>query len=468
MPKRRAPLSPESVYARKALEEWLVNELGVLAAHRQRIWKALQVQQAPASKKPKSKTKQTEQQHASNWSIRAVPDLPQSVYDGFDSKFVVTTTRVVHEQSSEHGAKLVIETADGHFVETVLIHHPDAGQQGRTTVCVSSQIGCRMACTFCATGTLGLSGHLNASEVLEQVWHAVTRHPQTSRVVFMAHGEPLDNYDNVVEAIRCMPDAFGIPLSRVTLSTVGVTHGIKRLARECPEIQLALSLHAPNDEIRRRIVPTTQAFSVSKIMEAVSEYQCQNKRSVMIEYIMIEGVNASPECAHELGRLLQGRNCMVNLIPYNPTDAGDRYGYRSPDAAAISEFQDIVFRYKSHDPQKSIRCTVRWSTTKGQDLDAACGQLVLKNFTKSKSDGCSDGVNQKSNNHQDIEDIIGGDSDNKKRATAKATKARSTKRSLDAKVSVTKGRDRYWYIGCAAGVMALASSALILLRQRKR
>ena len=401
MVKRRAPLSPKSVYARASLEQWLVDELSVLPAHRRRIWKRVTISSSSAE-----------------FRIHAVPDLPQSVYDKFDSRFVITTTSVVHEQSSTHGAKLVIQTQDGHYVETVLIHHPESGKNGRTTVCVSSQIGCRMACTFCATGTLGLAGHLMASEILEQVHHARQRYPETSRVVFMAHGEPLDNYEHVVEAIQCMPEAFGIPLSRITLSTVGVTHGIRRLARECPEIQLALSLHAPNDEIRHQIVPTTRSFSVAKIMEAVEEYQGRSRqqRSVMIEYILIDGVNASPDCAHELGQLLQGRNCMVNLIPYNPTDAGDRYGYRSPSVTSIAVFQDIVFGYHSHDPSKPIRCTVRWSTAKGQEIDAACGQLVLKNFTqKCKStnntantaEKGSEGHVASNNDTSDIEDLAG-------------------------------------------------------------
>ena len=459
MPKRRAPLSPESVFARANLEQWLVDELSVLPAHRRRIWKR-------ATSITSSSTSASSSSSVAKFRIQAVPDLPQSIYDKFDSRFVLTTTRVVHEQSSAHGAKLVIQTQDGHYVETVLIHHPESGKKGRTTVCVSSQIGCRMACTFCATGTLGLAGHLMASEILEQVHHARQRYPETSRVVFMAHGEPLDNYENVVEAIQCMPEAFGIPLSRITLSTVGVTHGIRRLARECPEIQLALSLHAPNDEIRSQIVPTTRSFSVAKIMEAVEEYQGRSsqQRKVMIEYILIDGVNASPECAHQLGQLLQGRNCMVNLIPYNPTDAGDRYGYRSPSVTAIAAFQDIVFGYHSHDPSKPIRCTVRWSTAKGQDIDAACGQLVLKNFTQTcrspnAAEKRSKGHIASSNDDtSDIEDLAGTIRVRQRSAVIKS-------RISNSKYGMAKF-DRNWYIFYGAGI-ALAGSAFIYFRPRK-
>jgi len=457
MLKRRPTLSPESVYARHKVEEWLTEELGVLAEHRRRIWKVLPNE---------------------TLNIRKVPDLPESVYDKFDDKFKLTTTRVVEEKASEHGAKLVIETQDGHFIETVLIHHDSSTRKRRTTVCVSSQVGCQMGCTFCATGTMGLSGNLTAAEIVEQVHHARVRYPAVTRVVFMGQGEPLDNYENVKEAIGSLaePHAFAIPLSRITLSTVGVTHAIRRLARECPEIQLALSLHAPNDEIRRQIVPSTKAFSVTKIMDAVSEYQCNNTRSVMIEYIMIDKINSSPECAHQLGRLLQGRNCMVNLIPYNPTDAGDRLDYRSPSHQTISAFQDIIFRYHSHsnndannNNNKPIRCTVRWSTAKGQDLDAACGQLVLKNFQKSQqSNGDCNSDDKTTTSGGDIEDLGGGGRKSNKTAnTGKRTAAKKSNDS-DSKAcsNFTRLNHHHWYILCATGVV-LTSSAM-LLRMRKR
>jgi len=472
MPKRRL-LTPESVYARHNLEQWLSDEIGVSLAeqHRRRIWKAL-----PCASLEDMR--------------RRVPDLPNVVYEKFHEKFVLTTSRVVEEKASEHGAKLVIETQDGHLIETVLIqHHKGDGRRvpGRTTVCVSSQVGCQMACTFCATGTMGRLANLTAAEIVEQVHHARLRYPDCSNVVFMGMGEPLDNYENVKEAIFSLqePYAFAIPLSRITLSTVGVTHAIHRLARECPEIQLALSLHAPNDEIRTQIVPTTRAFSVKKIMDAVAVYQNHNKRSVMIEYIMIADVNSSPECAHELGKLLEGRNCMVNLIPYNPTEAGDRFDYRSPPNATIETFQNIIFRYKSNE-NKPIRCSVRWSSARGQEIDAACGQLALKNLNSSNggnSSGSGGNINrsatvgddcEKLGKHaaavtpQDIEDLGQGSGCGARRLTRKAAPDRSSGKSQDADTVsfLSEFRvHRHWYIVCVAGV-ALASSALVLRRKR--
>ena len=332
-----------------------------------------------------------------------------------------------------------------------------------------------MACTFCATGTMGRLANLTAAEIVEQVHHARLRYPDCSNVVFMGMGEPLDNYENVKEAIFSLqePHAFAIPLSRITLSTVGVTHAIHRLARECPEIQLALSLHAPNDEIRTKIVPTTRAFSVQKIMDAVAVYQNNNERSVMIEYIMIADVNSSPECAHELGKLLEGRNCMVNLIPYNPTEAGDRFDYRSPPNSTIETFRNIIFRYKSNE-NKPIRCSVRWSSARGQEIDAACGQLALKNLSSScsatlENDSEKFGKNAAEAAPQDIEDLgqrsgCGG----RRRLTRKAALDRSSRKSQDADAVSFLSQlrvHRHWYILCVAGV-ALASSALVLRRKR--
>lgn len=285
-------------------------------------------------------------------------------------------------------------------------------------------------------------------------------------------GEPLDNFDNVKEAIFSLhePNGFAIPLGRITLSTVGVTHGILRLARECPEIQLALSLHAPNDEIRTHIVPSTKAFSVKKIMDAVAVYQDDNKRSVMIEYIMIDNVNSSPEHAHELGKLVQGRNCIVNLIPYNPTSAGDRFNYRSPPNSVIDEFQDIIFQYKGSNG-KAIRCTVRWSSARGQDIDAACGQLALKNLGQ--------GSTVKANNAvagaRDIEDFgqIGDNSGGKRVAgrsirNGRASPVAHNKCNGDGKSSSSSWQLQkyHWYMLAASTGIALVGGSVFYRRRR--
>ena len=274
----------------------------------------------------------------------------------------------------------------------------------------------------------------------------------------------MDNFENVKEAIFSLqdPHAFAIPLGRITLSTVGVTHGILKLARECPEIQLALSLHAPNDEIRTKIVPTTRAFSVTKIMDAVAVYQNDNKRSVMIEYIMIDNVNSNPEHAHELGNLLHGRNCIVNLIPYNPTEAGDRFNYCSPSESVINSFQDIIFQYKGTDG-KPMRCTVRWSSARGQEIDAACGQLALKNLgTSVRGTNVND---RTSRTTPDIEDLGRAANGNKRRVAGRRPKNRRTPKELNSISPSWQFQRHHWYVLLASAGFVLAGT---MSSRRKR
>ena len=235
----------------------------------------------------------------------------------------------------------------------------------------------------------------------------------------MGMGEPLDNCREVLESIRVLsdPHALGgrpVPLRRITLSTVGVVSGIRRLAREFPKVQLALSLHAPNDDVRGRIVPTSSAFPIPKIMDAVDEYRRAGGKGVMIEYIMIEGVNADEKCARELGELLSGTKCVVNLIPYNPTEAGDRHGYAPPSDETCEAFARVLYGYPN-DRGRPLRCSIRYSSRRGQDIDAACGQLALKNLGGVSSGsgggggggggGCHGGKGR-SNDLRDIEDVV--------------------------------------------------------------
>jgi 23S rRNA (adenine(2503)-C(2))-methyltransferase len=453
MAKKRV-LQPESMYARHHLETWLRDEIGVTPRHRHRIWKHYQ---------------ETDDSDNNGDTVTAdltrVPDLPNVVMDQFSQHFVLTTSRVVEEKASEHGRKLVVQLQDDHLIETVVIQHT----KNRSTVCVSSQVGCQMGCTFCATGTLGKIANLTAAEIVEQVHHARQRDTNNSitGVVFMGMGEPLDNYDNVLEAIQSLAEpsvlqGHPIPFRRTTLSTVGVVPAIKRLAKDCPQIQLALSLHAPNDIIRQQIVPTSKAYSISKIMNAIDLYQQAGKRSVMMEYIMIQNVNSSVECAHELGRLLQGRECIVNLIPYNPTEAGDQYGFESPPDAAMEAFSRILYHYQDH-KGKPLRCSIRWSSRRGQDMDAACGQLALKNLNSS-NDGSSGGG--------DMEDIMIGNTTQRQRRknTLVPTKKGTTTRKIrkvgkDKEVIAVPFLTRYWP-AMLAGAVVLGGT--ILLRPRRR
>ncbi len=280
--------------------------------------------------------------------------------------------------------KLLVKLQDGHEVETVIIDHTnqrddvstdeDDGKNpnGRLTLCVSSQIGCRMACKFCATGTLGLSGNLMAGEIVEQLWHALQIRKGITNIVFMGMGEPLENYDSVVAAIRAFTDVyrFQIAPSCVTVSTVGVTSNIYRLMEDCPSVHLALSLHAPNQTIREEIVPTAKSWHMDELMRAVDYYNTnqkfkgRKKGRIMIEYVVIRDLNDSQECAHELGQLLRNRKCMINLIPFNPFDGND---FKEPSQEAVDRMVDIVSSYGVVTIKRKHH---------GRDIAGACGQLA--------------------------------------------------------------------------------------------
>jgi sorting nexin-8 len=245
-------------------------------------------------------------------------------------------------------------------------------QEGRLTLCVSSQVGCRMACKFCATGTLGLSGNLVAGEIMEQLWHALQIRKGITNIVFMGMGEPLENYENVVAAVRGFSDVyrFGIAPSCITVSTVGVTSNIYRLMEDCPSVHLALSLHAPNQRIREQIVPTAKSWDMNELMKAVDYYnknqkfKGRKKGRIMIEYVVIKGINDTDECAHELGSLLQSRKCMVNLIPFNPFDGND---FEEPTQEAVDQMVSIVASYGVITIKRKHH---------GRDIAGACGQLA--------------------------------------------------------------------------------------------
>jgi 23S rRNA (adenine2503-C2)-methyltransferase len=252
-------------------------------------------------------------------------------------------------------------------VETVFIPEP-----GRGTLCVSSQIGCALDCSFCATGAQGFNRNLTAAEIIGQLWLAnreLGYEPDgeriVSNVVLMGMGEPLANYRNVLPAMQLMLDDLGYDLSRrrVTLSTSGLVPQIYRLAEDA-NVALAVSLHAPNDRLRDELVPINRKHPIAELLTACWHYlELQNGRSVTFEYTMLDGVNDKPEQARELARLLRGRDAKVNLIPFN-TFPGTRY--RRSSAEAIRRFRDLLM-------QGGVMATVR--RTRGDDIDAACGQL---------------------------------------------------------------------------------------------
>jgi len=253
---------------------------------------------------------------------------------------------------------------------------PIIPEGNRATLCVSSQVGCSLDCSFCSTGKQGFQRDLTAAEIIGQVWLAIKSYdafqPGNGRivtnVVMMGMGEPLLNFDNVVSSMNLMMEdlAYGISKRRVTLSTSGVVPALDKLAL-VSEASLAISLHAPNDELRSQLVPINRKYPIAMLLESASRYidaQSDKKRVVTVEYTLIAGVNDQPDQARELAQLLRNFPCKINLIPFNPFDQSD---YRRPSGNAVSRFWQVLV-------DAGYIVTVR--TTRGDDIDAACGQLV--------------------------------------------------------------------------------------------
>src|SRR5450631_4272614 len=281
----------------------------------------------------------------------------------------ISVPEIVTEQQSSDGTRkwmLRMDAVQG--IETVYIPEPDRG-----TLCISSQVGCAMDCTFCATAQQGFNRNLSVAEIVGQVWLAHRELTEAradgrtiTNIVFMGMGEPLANYRNVVPAMRIFMDDLGYDLSRrrVTLSTSGLVPQIYKLAEEC-NVALAVSLHAPNDALRNELVPINRKHPIAELLAACWHYiDKQNGRSVTFEYVMLDGINDRPEHARELARLMRGRPAKLNLIPFN-VFPGTRYR-RSP-AAVIVRFRDLL-------NEGGVIATIR--RTRGDDIDAACGQLA--------------------------------------------------------------------------------------------
>lgn len=279
----------------------------------------------------------------------------------------------VVESNDKETYKFLWRLRDGKLLESVLICSGT-----RRTVCVSSQVGCPAKCAFCASGKLGFFRNLRPIEIVEQVlrinhWLAA-KGERTCHVVFMGMGEPLKNYDAVVESIRILsdPELLNISQRRITVSTVGIVEGIKRLTNEGLKVSLVLSLHAPNQRIRMKIIPYARKYPLEEIMRAMDEYCQKTKRDATYEYTMLAGINDHPDHAQELGHLLKGKQCTVNLIPYNPV-AG--LHLKRPDKKVIKDFRSVLFGCR-------IPNTCRY--TKGDDIAAACGQLAMKEVASSQ------------------------------------------------------------------------------------
>jgi 23S rRNA (adenine2503-C2)-methyltransferase len=279
----------------------------------------------------------------------------------------------VSEQASEDGLtrKRLARLHDGTLVESVLmLYDPRSDSRGRATVCVSSQAGCAMGCVFCATGQAGFERNLTAGEIIEQVI-AFAREQKASggrpltNVVFMGMGEPMANYRQVWRAIETFtsPEGMRMGARHITISTVGLVPGIRRLADERLQVGLAVSLHAPDDVLRQHLIPTAHRYPLAEILDACREYIEKTGRRVTFEYCLMAGVNDDPEQARALGALLRGMLCHVNLIPVNPT-ADD--AIRRPSRGRTLAFQRAL-------ASSGVACTVR--VEKGVEIAAACGQL---------------------------------------------------------------------------------------------
>jgi len=237
----------------------------------------------------------------------------------------------------------------------------------RATLCVSSQVGCKMGCRFCATGTMGFKSNLSSGEIVEQLVHA-SRYSQIRNVVFMGMGEPMNNYNALVEAIGVFTGSpFQLSPKRITVSTVGIIHAINKFKDDLPNVNLAVSLHAPDQDIRCQIMPAARAFPLEKLMNALQSYQNERDQAIFIEYIMLDGVNDQEEHAHQLGKLLETFKAVVNLIPFNPI--GSSSNFKTSSDQNVKKFQKV------------LRCTYGIRTTvrqqMGQDIAGACGQLVV-------------------------------------------------------------------------------------------
>jgi 23S rRNA (adenine2503-C2)-methyltransferase len=300
------------------------------------------------------------------WTARGVAgysemtNLPGSLRGALEREVPFSTLELEREATARDGTvKAVFRTRDGHPVEAVLMRYRD----GRRSLCLSSQSGCPLTCAFCATGQMRFARNLTASEILDQALHFRRSEP-VDHAVFMGMGEPMLNLDSVVEAARALP-AIGITWRRTTISTVGWLPGLRRFVDEVDEpIRLALSLHAPSDELRSELMPVNDRYPLADVLVECQRYFSLRRRKVFIEYVMLGGVNDRMEQALALAGLLDPNVFKVNLIPYNPTGF-----YEGSTRKAIAAFKDVL-------DQARLPATVR--LTRGRDIDAACGQLAAR------------------------------------------------------------------------------------------
>ena len=292
-------------------------------------------------------------------------DLPAALIDQLSERFTIMPLRMIEKQVAKDGtAKYLFELQDGSSVETVLMHF-NFGE----SVCVTTLIGCSMGCRFCASGLLKKQRDLSAGEIVAQIMYIQReldeQDTRVNNVVVMGTGEPFDNYDNVLDFCSIINSDHGLAVGarHITISTCGLVPGIDRFAEGHYQYNLAISLHAPNNELRSSLMPVNKAYPIEELMSALKRYSTDNHRKITFEYILIKGVNDSDRDAVELAELIRGMNAYVNLIPYNEVEENP---FRTSDEKTSLHFYDVLMKH-------GVKATLR--SKHGDDIDAACGQL---------------------------------------------------------------------------------------------
>jgi 23S rRNA (adenine2503-C2)-methyltransferase len=299
-------------------------------------------------------------------SFDDMTDIPAILRGRLKTKFHVTHLALLDSRSSKSDGttKYLFKLEDANTIETVFLP-----EQKRTTLCLSSQVGCKFSCSFCASAPFGFVRNLKSSEILDEVLMAQARNPaaQVTNLVFMGIGEPFDNYDNVMRAIRIFndKDAFNIGARKMTISTCGLIPGMEKLAAENLQVELSVSLHSADDAVRSKIVPINKRYPVGALIEACREYTDKTGRIITFEYVMIKGVNSSKADALKLADLLRGMHCKVNTISYNKIKAID---CDEPSGHDVRIFMDAL---------KAGGINAIHRKSKGEDIDAGCGQLRI-------------------------------------------------------------------------------------------
>ncbi len=293
-------------------------------------------------------------------------NLPLDLRRKLKERFYIGDLNLLKTLRSVDGTeKLLFELKDKNLIEAVIIP-----AEKRVSGCVSTQVGCKFCCRFCASAILGFKRNLIPSEILDEIWYLKNNSPnrKLTHIVFMGIGEPLDNYENVLKAIRFINSGFtyNIGARRITISTCGVVPGIQRLAKEGIQIELSVSLHAADDQMRSLLMPINKIYPLKVLIPACRKYIKETNRQITFEYVLIRGVNSELQNAKKLSKILKGLNCKVNLIPANPVK---ELNIEPPKQQEISFFKDTLLK-------SGIKVTLR--KPRGEDIEAACGQLRLR------------------------------------------------------------------------------------------